>query len=166
MNNSNLNLLVEEKRSLLKHFAGKFTTDPDEKEDLIQETLIRALKSIDDFIKHPKLMSWLYVIMKNVYINQYRKAKRTNDIHETYIGLEAYNTTESNKGENKFISDDIEKAMCNLSEENYQIFQLFLEGYKYHEIASYFGMPEGTIKTRIHMTRKKLQKQLKVYQLK
>ncbi|MNU04734.1 RNA polymerase sigma factor RpoE [compost metagenome] len=60
-------------------------------------------------------MSWLYVIMKNVYINQYRKAKRTNDIHETYIGLEAYNTTESNKGENKFVSDDIEKAMCNLS---------------------------------------------------
>ncbi|MDR2272314.1 MAG: RNA polymerase sigma factor [Sphingobacterium sp.] len=166
MNNSNLNLLVEEKRSLLKHFAGKFTTDPDEKEDLIQETLIRALKSIDDFIKHPKLMSWLYVIMKNVYINQYRKAKRTTDIQNTYINLEAYNTTEANKGENKFVSDDIEKAMCSLSEENYQIFQLFLEGYKYHEIASYFEMPEGTVKTRIHMTRKKLQKQLKVYQLK
>ena len=165
MNNSNLNLLVDEKRSLLKHFAGKFTTDPDEKEDLIQETLIRALKSIDDFIKHPKLMSWLYVIMKNVYINQYRKAKRTSDIHDTYIGLEANNTTEANKVENKFVSDDIEKAMCNLSEDNYQIFQLFLEGYKYHEIASHFGMPEGTIKTRIHMTRKKLQKQLKVYRI-
>ncbi|WP_286896203.1 MULTISPECIES: RNA polymerase sigma factor [Sphingobacterium] len=166
MNNSNLNLLVEEKRSLLKHFAGKFTNDPDEKEDLIQETLIRALKSIDDFIRHPKLMSWLYVIMKNVYINQYRKAKRTNDIHETYIGLESTNTIETNKSDIKFIADDIEKAMCSLSEENYQVFQLFLEGYKYHEIASYFDMPEGTIKTRIHMTRKKLQKQLKIYRLK
>jgi RNA polymerase sigma-70 factor (ECF subfamily) len=166
MNNSNLNLLVEEKRSLLKHFAGKFTNDPDEKEDLIQETLIRALKSIDDFIRHPKLMSWLYVIMKNVYINQYRKAKRTNDILETYIGLESTNTIETNKSDNKFIADDIEKAMCSLSEENYQVFQLFLEGYKYHEIASYFDMPEGTIKTRIHMTRKKLQKQLKIYRLK
>ncbi|MFA4977518.1 MAG: RNA polymerase sigma factor [Sphingobacterium sp.] len=162
MSNSNLNILVEEKRSLLKHFAGKFTNDPDEKEDLIQETLIRALKSIDDFIRHPKLMSWLYVIMKNVYIN----AKRTNDIHETYIGLESTNTVESNKSDNKFIADDIQKAMCSLSEENYQVFQLFLEGYKYHEIATYFGMPEGTIKTRIHMTRKKLQKQLKIYRLK
>ena len=166
MSNSNLNILVEEKRSLLKHFAGKFNNDPDEKEDLIQETLIRALKSIDDFIRHPKLMSWLYVIMKNVYINQYRKAKRTNDIHETYIGLESINTIETNKSDNKFIADDIEKAMCSLSEENYQVFQLFLEGYKYHEIASYFDMPEGTIKTRIHMTRKKLQKQLKIYRLK
>lgn len=165
MNNSSLNVLVEEKRSLLKHFAGKFTNDPDEKEDLIQETWIRALKSIDDFIKHPKLMSWLYVIMKNVYINQYRKAKRTNDINETYIVLESNNSIEGNKSENKFISDDIEKAMCSLSEENYQVFQLFLEGYKYHEIAAYFGMPEGTIKTRIHMARKKLQKQLKVYKL-
>ena len=104
--------------------------------------------------------------MKNVYINQYRKAKRINDIHETYIDLESTNTIESNKSDNKFIADDIEKAMCSLSEENYQVFQLFLEGYKYHEIASYFGMPEGTIKTRIHMTRKKLQKQLKIYRLK
>jgi len=163
MSNYNLNLLVEEKRSLLKHFAGKFTNDPDEKEDLIQETLIRALKSIDDFIRHPKLMSWLYVIMKNVYINQYRKAKRITDIHDTYIGLESSNTVEANKSENKFIADDIQKAMCSLSEENYQVFQMFLEGYKYHEIASYFGIPEGTIKTRIHMTRKKLQKQLKIY---
>jgi RNA polymerase sigma-70 factor (ECF subfamily) len=159
-------VLVDEKRSLLKHFAGKFTTDPDEKEDLIQETLIRALKSIDDFIKHPKLMSWLYVIMKNVYINQYRKTKRISEIHETYINAESPNSVERNKSENKFISDDIEKAMCSLSEENYQVFQLFLEGYKYHEIATYFDMPEGTVKTRIHMTRKKLQKQLKVYQLK
>jgi len=166
MSNSNLNVLVDEKRSLLKHFAGKFTTDPDEKEDLIQETLIRALKSIDDFIKHPKLMSWLYVIMKNVYINQYRKTKRISEIHETYINAEGPNSVERNKSENKFISDDIEKAMCSLSEENYQVFQLFLEGYKYHEIATYFDMPEGTVKTRIHMTRKKLQKQLKVYQLK
>lgn len=165
MNNSSLNVLVEEKRSLLKHFAGKFTNDPDEKEDLIQETWIRALKSIDDFIKHPKLMSWLYVIMKNVYINQYRKAKRTSEINDSYVVLESNNTLEANKSENKFISDDIEKAMCSLSEENYQVFQLFLEGYKYHEIATYFGMPEGTIKTRIHMARKKLQKQLKVYKL-
>ncbi len=104
--------------------------------------------------------------MKNVYINQYRKAKRTNDIHETYIGLESTNTIETNQRDTKFIADDIEKAMCSLSEENYQVFQLFLEGYKYHEIASYFDMPEGTIKTRIHMTRKKLQKQLKIYRLK
>ncbi len=166
MSNSNLNVLVDEKRSLLKHFAGKFTTDPDEKEDLIQETLIRALKSIDGFIKHPKLMSWLYVIMKNVYINQYRKTKRISEIHETYINMESPNSVERNESENKFISDDIEKAMCSLSEENYQVFQLFLEGYKYHEIATYFDMPEGTVKTRIHITRKKLQKQLKVYQLK
>lgn len=165
MNNYNLNVLINEKRSLLNHFAAKFTADPDEKEDLIQETWIRALKSIDNFVQHPKLMSWLYVIMKHTYINKYRKAKRVTEIQDNYIALEGTNTSELNKGINKFMAEDIEKAMTSLTPENYEIFRLFLDGYKYHEIASYFNMPEGTIKTRIHMVRKKLQKQLKVYRL-
>lgn len=165
MNNYNLNLLIKEKRSLLNHFAAKFTADPDEKEDLIQETWIRAMKSIDNFVQHPKLMSWLYVIMKHTYINKYRKAKRVTEIQDHYVALESTNTSELNKGINKFVAEDIEKAMRSLTEENYEIFRLFLDGYKYHEIASYFEMPEGTIKTRIHMVRKKLQKQLKVYRL-
>ncbi|WP_333863371.1 RNA polymerase sigma factor [Sphingobacterium sp.] len=165
MNNYNLNVLINEKRSLLNHFAAKFTADPDEKEDLIQETWIRALKSIDNFVQHPKLMSWLYVIMKHTYINKYRKAKRVTEIQDHYVALESTNTSELNKGINKFVGEDIEKAMRSLTAENYEIFRLFLDGYKYHEIASYFEMPEGTIKTRIHMVRKKLQKQLKVYRL-
>jgi len=165
MNNYNLNVLINEKRSLLNHFAAKFTADPDEKEDLIQETWIRALKSIDNFVQHPKLMSWLYVIMKHTYINKYRKAKRVTEIQDNYIALESTNTSELNKGINKFMAEDIEKAMTSLTPENYEIFRLFLDGYKHHEIASYFNMPEGTIKTRIHMVRKKLQKQLKVYRL-
>lgn len=165
MKNYNLNVLISEKRSLLNHFATKFTTDPDEKEDLIQETWIRALKSIDKFVQHPKLMSWLYVIMKHTYINKYRKAKRISEIQDTYVDLQISNTVEHNKGINKFMADDIEKAMCSLTAENYEIFRLFLDGYKYHEIASYFNMPEGTIKTRIHMTRKKLQHQLKIYKI-
>lgn len=165
MNNYNLNVLISEKRSLLNHFAAKFTADPDEKEDLIQETWIRALKSIDEFVQHPKLMSWLYVIMKHTYINKYRKAKRITEIQDQYVVLESTNTTEHNKGINKFMAEDIEKAMTSLTSDNYEIFRLFLDGYKYHEIASYFDMPEGTVKTRIHMVRKKLQKQLKVYRI-
>ncbi len=103
--------------------------------------------------------------MKHTYINKYRKAKRVTEIQDNYIALESTNTSELNKGINKFMAEDIEKAMTSLTPENYEIFRLFLDGYKYHEIASYFNMPEGTIKTRIHMVRKKLQKQLKVYRL-
>ncbi len=115
MNNYNLNVLINEKRSLLNHFAAKFTADPDEKEDLIQETWIRALKSIDNFVQHPKLMSWLYVIMKHTYINKYRKAKRVTEIQDNYIALESTNTSELNKGINKFMAEDIEKAMTSLA---------------------------------------------------
>lgn len=165
MNNIELSALMEEKRSLLYHFSSKFTSDPDEREDLIQETWIRAFKSIDEFIHQPKLMSWLYVIMKHTYINHYRKTKRVNEIEETYVDLKSTDTITYNNGVNKFVADYIQKAMSGLSEENYEIFRLYLDGYKYHEIGSYFEMPEGTIKTRIHTIRKKLKQDLKIYKV-
>ncbi|KKO89669.1 hypothetical protein AAW12_18835 [Sphingobacterium sp. Ag1] len=164
MTNYDLSVLIEEKRSLLYHFSTKFTTDPDEREDLIQETWIRALKSLDEFINQPKLMSWLYVIMKHAYINKYRKTKRINDIEEIYVDLESTNRITYNSCVDRFVADDIQTAMRSLTEENYEIFRLYTEGYKYQEIGSYFNMPEGTVKTRVHTIRKKLKRQLKVYQ--
>ena len=164
MENNNVNLLFQEKRKILNNFAGQFTTDPDEKEDLIQETMLRALKSIDRFIRHPKLMTWLYVIMKNTYINQYRKDKRKTYIYENYMQLDPISNGDTNRAEQKLMADDIQKAMNTLPKENAEIFRLYLEGYKYHEIAELFFLPEGTVKSRIHLTRKILQKKLIMYQ--
>jgi len=163
MGNVNLNVFFQEKRQLLSHFASQFTSDYDEKEDLIQETYLRALKSIHDFINDPKLVTWLYVIMKNVYINKYRKEKRKNVIYDYFLhaGFNAYIST--NLSENKMINEDIQKAIDSLSTENAEIFRLHLDGYKYHEIAELLQVPEGTIKSRIHMTRKALQQKLKMY---
>lgn len=162
MENRELNVLFQEKRQTLNHFASQFTSDYDEKQDLIQETAIRALKSIHHFINDPKLMTWLYVIMKNIYINHYRKEKRKNFIYDNYLSTGgsdlAYNKTES-----KMLGDDINKALNSLTEEQNEIFRMYLDGFRYQEIAAFFCMPEGTIKSRIFKIRKVLQGKLKMY---
>lgn len=162
MENRNLNVLFQEKRHILNHFAGQFTSDYDEKQDLIQETSIRALKSIHHFINDPKLMTWLYVIMKNIYINHYRKEKRKNFIYDNYLMAEEQDMA-FNKTESKLLGDDINKALDSLSEEHAEIFRMYLDGFRYQEIADYYQIPEGTIKSRIHMTRKILQAKLKMH---
>ncbi|AIM37129.1 hypothetical protein KO02_10830 [Sphingobacterium sp. ML3W] len=164
MKNIDLNVLFHEKRQILNHFASQFTSDYNEKEDLIQDTLIKALKSIDHFRDDPNLMTWLYVIMKNTYINHYRHEKRQTALYEDYAMADYSNNTENNATEDKLLGADIQKAMDSLLPENAEIFRLYLEGYKYHEIAEFFTYPEGTIKSRIHLARKMLQKKLKMYQ--
>jgi len=158
-----INLFFKEKRGLLKNFASQFTSDPEIKNDLIQDTMVNALKSIEKIIHHPKVGSWLYVIMRNIYINHYRKTKRTAGYHHEYAAVAITDSISTNSSISKFILDDIQKALHQLSEENYEIFNMFLEGYKYYEIAEHMQMPEGTIKTRIHFIRKTMKKQLSIY---
>lgn len=165
MENENLNVLFQEKRQQLNHFASQFTSDYDEKEDLVQETFIRALKSIHKFINDPKLMTWLYVIMKNIYINQYRREKRKSAIYDEYVHTDYFDSVAINQTENKMIQDDINKAIECLSQENADIFRLYLEGYKYQEIAETYGLPDGTVKSRIHVIRKTLKQKLKMYEI-
>ncbi|WP_293905851.1 MULTISPECIES: RNA polymerase sigma factor [unclassified Sphingobacterium] len=163
MENTTIDQLFKEKRPTLKYLAAQFTNDPDEREDLVQETMVRSLASIEKFLKHPKLMSWLYIIMKNTYINQYTRNKRLENYRSEYISTGYRNEITTNRGENNFIASDIQHALNNLSKDYYNAFAMFLEGFKYYEIAEHLQIPEGTVKTRIHMARKALQKQLKIY---
>ena len=163
MENVSLNALFKEKRLILNHFASQFTSDYDEKEDLVQETLIRALKSIHNFINDPKLMTWLYVIMKNIYINQYRRERRKSVVYDDYLNLTIQSSMVINISENNLLEDDIKKALDSLPSEHAETFRMYLDGFKYHEIAEHFNVPEGTIKSRIYLTRKKLQQKLEVY---
>ncbi len=156
---------IIENTPILKNLASKFTSNPFEKEDLVQETFVRSLKSLEKFIDNPSLVSWLYVIMKNIYLNQYRRKGILRTAEKTITQQEAMHSKSNNHAESKFIMDDIQKSMKTLSEENYALISMYIEGYKYHEIATYFNLKEGTVKTRIHTIRKKLRKKLDVYSL-
>lgn len=158
-----LNDTIRENSPILAKIAGKFTSDPNEKEELVQETFVRSLSSLHKFTGHPKLVSWLYVIMKNVYINKYRKTalnrKAEKEIYESALSSPRVN----NAAIAKFIVNDIQSAMSTLSKENYTIFSMYIEGYSYREIGEYTDIKEGTIKTRIHHIRKQLKKRLQTY---
>jgi RNA polymerase sigma-70 factor (ECF subfamily) len=104
--------------------------------------------------------------MKNTFINNYRRfikissfVTKTDEISSQQL---SYSATH-NQGESKFVMDDIKNALSKLQQEYYIPFTMYFEGYKYHEIADTLTIPIGTVKTRIHVARKMLKQNLKVY---
>lgn len=155
---------IEKSKPVMVKMAHKFSADSYEREELVQETYIRSLNSIEKFVDHPKLIPWLYVIMKNIYINKYRRIGIHRKAEKELIQANIMEPAIRNKAESNFVIKDIESAMSRLSAENKEIFSMYMEGFKYREIGSEMGIKEGTIKTRIHTIRKELKKKLRIYQ--
>lgn len=167
MENTTLNLQMGQYRMALKNFAYKFTSDPDEIQDLVQETMLRALKHIDQFIQNPKIISWLFVIMRNIYINQYRNRQQRRKYEHyalsSWQDLGCREPFTENTIEGKMIIKDVKKALAQFPEDQSSMFMNYINGYKYKELADLYEVPEGTIKSRIHIIRKNLQKKLAQY---
>lgn len=166
MENVTLNHQICDHRSCLESFAMKFTQDVEDANDLVQDTVIKAMRYHHLYKQGTNLRGWLYTIMRNTFINNYRKGCRKNALIETSEDLSSYQlqgSASTNQGENKFVLEDINKAMDRLQPEYSRPFLRYFEGYKYHEIAEELNIPIGTVKTRIHMARQGLKAQLKVY---
>ncbi|UKT66030.1 sigma-70 family RNA polymerase sigma factor [Pedobacter mucosus] len=150
----------------LRNFAMKFTRDLDDADDLMQDTMVKAIRFFDRFEEGTNLKGWLFTIMRNTFINSYRKGTKVRDLitQSEEISNEnlAYSST-SNKAVSDFVMGDIKGALAKLPQHLSIPFVKYVEGYKYHEIAEELGIPLGTVKTRIHEARKHLSKTLKVY---
>ncbi|HET8828606.1 MAG TPA: RNA polymerase sigma factor [Pelobium sp.] len=158
--------LVTRQSSSLKTYALRFTRDMDDANDLVQETLLKAITYYNNFKDGTNINGWLYTIMKNTFINGYRRFVKTTSIITQTDEISSQQlsfSSSSNKAENKFVMDDIQQALKALPKEYYVPFTLYFEGYKYHEIADDLDIPIGTVKTRIHVARKLLKKSLSVY---
>lgn len=154
-------------RSFLESFALKFTKDVEDANDLVQDTLIKAIRYHDRYKTGTNLKGWLFTIMRNTFINSYRVGVRKNSIvqnTEEFTPQHLSRSATSNLGENKLLMDDIQTALDKLQPGYSVPFLRYFEGYKYHEIAQQLDMPIGSVKTRIHMARKELKKYLKMYQ--
>lgn len=159
------NLLKDESRSL-RALALQLTRNTDDAKDLVQETMLKALRYRDKFNEGSNLKAWLYTILRNSFINNYRRmAKRSTFIDTTdntyYLDLPSHQTV--NQAELKFIRTDLEKAIQSLPSDLKVTFLLNTEGFKYHEIAEELGIPIGTVKTRIFVARRLLRQKLHVY---
>ncbi len=104
--------------------------------------------------------------MKNTFINNYRRFVKMSTFVTKSDEISSPNlvfSSTKNQGESKFVMDDIKRALDRLPEDYYVPFTMYFEGHKYHEIADHLTIPIGTVKTRIHVARKLLKKNLKAY---
>ena len=150
----------------LKNFALKLTRDSENASDLTQETITKALYNRDKFRECTNMKAWLYTIMKNIFINQYRRQSSgliVSDDTETQYYINSHPGRDHNKGERKMIMKEITMAISSLSRNLRVPFELAFKGYRYDEIANHMQVPLGTVKIRIHNARKKLRHILRDY---
>lgn len=150
----------------LLQFAMRYTNDTENAHDLIQDTMVKAFKYHEQFQEGSNLKGWLFTIMKNTFINDYRrKAKSQSLITKTeaisYSDLKL--SASRNGAEGSMIMKDINMAMKSIPECYSKPFVRHFEGFKYHEIAEELNLPIGTVKTRIHVARKLLKEYLLTY---
>lgn len=151
---------------VLRSFTKKFTSDKDESLDLVQDTLMKAFTNRDKFRKDTNFKGWLFTIMRNTYINKYRKQQREKTSTDTTKNLYFLNVEDThtfNKPETNFEYQDIWKNVNELRDELLTPFKLHTSGYKYEEIAAHLDIPLGTVKNRIFQARKEIQKKLAGY---
>jgi RNA polymerase sigma-70 factor (ECF subfamily) len=155
-----------EMKSNLQRFALSLTSDRDNALDLVQDTYLKAITYKEKFVDYTNLKAWVFTIMKNTFINNYRRNVKENTIIDGTQDL-YYLNMPHDKGfispESKYAQDEIEKAIDSLSNEFRIPFRMHIDGFKYHEIADKLGLKIGTVKSRIFFTRQKLMLILKDY---
>ncbi len=155
-----------EMKSNLQRFAMSLTSDRDTALDLVQDTYLKAITYKDKFVDYTNLKAWVFTIMKNTFINNYRRNVKENTIIDGTQDL-YYINQPHDKGfispESSYSESEIEKAIDSLSDEFRIPFRMHVDGYKYKEIADELGLKIGTVKSRIFFTRQKLMLILKDY---
>ena len=147
----------------LRFYALKLTADEEQANDLLQDTNIKALLNKDKIESSISLKSWLYTIMKNTFINQYRRSVKLTEIktnikHQSYLSFPT--STLFLSADKTIAIQDIKKEI-KLLKEDYRIpFQMKLEGFKYKEIADHMEINIGTVKSRVFHARKELMSKL------
>ncbi len=158
-------LLMAELPSL-KMIARRFTSDNEDVNDLVQETILKAKCFYRKFRKGSNFRGWLYIIMRNTYINFYRRVllgrAAVEQVQADHLP-EWCETSSANAGEGACVVADIRTAIDHLPPLHQLAFSLFFSGYKYEEIAEKLGWPVGTVKTRIHFARRLLKHELAEY---
>ncbi len=148
----------------LFNFAYKLTADQEEANDLLQETSLKALDNKEKYMVGTNFKGWIYTIMRNIFINNYRKTLRDQtylDQTDNLFYLNQSLTLEGDSTENSYDLKEMRRIVNSLPKDYRVPFAMYVSGFKYREIAEKLGLPLGTIKSRIYFTRQKLQEELK-----
>lgn len=157
----------------LYSFARHLTGNADDADDLLQDTFLKAFRFWDKYEKGTNIRAWLFRIMKNSYINRYRKVTKEpelidfDEIQEFYTRLQDTTSNDHDLGKKMFgglFDDEVAKALDELLPDFKTVVILCdIEGYTYEEIAEFVDIPVGTVRSRLHRGRKILQSKLFEY---
>ena len=144
---------------VLNSFAYNLTKNMEDAKDLYQETAFRALTNKEKFRVGTNFKAWLFTIMKNIFINNYRKKMKANTIMDSTDNdfyINSGKNVVSNQGESNIMMKELTGMVSGLENSIKVPFVMHFNGYKYQEIADYLGLPLGTVKSRIFFARKEL----------
>lgn len=150
----------------LLSFALKLTMDKDEAHDLVQDTTLKALDNEEKFVESTNLKGWMLTIMRNIFINNYRKSVREKTVMDSTEDLHRLNRCQDSGLETPdgaYAMNEITQILSKFPMDFRQPFSMHVAGYKYEEISEKLSMPLGTVKSRIFFTRKRLREILKDY---
>ena len=159
MSGLEFNQLLLQNADFLKPFAVNLTRDTEAANDLYQETLYKALANREKYNVGTNIKAWLFTIMRNIFINNYRRKAKQKTIFDNTPNeflINQKQATVSNGAESDMRIKEINAAIQGLPEIFRTPFLLYFDGYKYNEIAEVLHEPLGTIKSRIHFARKLL----------
>ncbi|MBO4995421.1 MAG: RNA polymerase sigma factor [Muribaculaceae bacterium] len=150
----------------LLNFAFLLTSNKDDAYDLLQDTTLKALDNEDKYKENTNFKGWVFTIMRNIFINQYRRLVRSATIIDQSDDMYRLNVS----GDSGLYSPEDSYAVKEMTDvirsfsDDYRIpFSMHIAGYRYAEIAEYMHLPLGTIKSRIYYARKSLQNKLSDY---
>jgi RNA polymerase sigma-70 factor (ECF subfamily) len=148
--------------SVLNTFAYNLTKNVEDAKDLFQETAFRALSNRDKFRPGTNFKAWLFTIMKNIFINNYRKKMKSNTIQDSTDNMYYINAggMVGNHAESNIMMNELQRMIDNLDQTLRIPFVMHYEGHKYQEIADNLELPLGTVKSRIFFARKELKEMI------
>lgn len=163
MSTIEFNNKIQNLASILHSFAYNLTKNTEDAKDLLQETTYRALFNRDKFQPGTNFKAWMFTIMKNIFINNYRKKIKANTILDTtdnqfYLNSGAHAT--GNAAEGSIMMKELNAMLSSLDDSIRVPFMMHFEGFKYQEIADELELPLGTVKSRIFFARKELKDKL------
>lgn len=150
----------------LLSFAYQLTNNRDEAQDLLQDTTLKALDNEEKFVENTNFKGWIFTIMRNIFINNYRQSVRQATVLDRTEDLYHLNVSQDSgleTPEGSFAVKEITEALDSFSDDFRVPFNMHVAGYKYSEIAEHLHLPLGTVKSRIFFARKRLRIQLESY---
>lgn len=151
--------------ALLQAFAYNLTKNQEDAKDLYQETAFRALTNRDKFNPGTNFKAWSFTIMKNIFINNYRKKVKANTIMDSTDNMYYLNSGSvsiSNGAEANILMEELTEMIARLDDSIRIPFLMHYQGFKYQEIADELNLPLGTVKSRIFFARKELKEMIGV----